>query len=136
MAARAQFETDADSQFSLDVDLAGGDPFEQIATVTGTASGGTASTTWSGLAGATEYEWYAVVSDGNSTTTGPTWTFTTAADAVAPAAPTGLAATAGANSVSLAWTANTEPDLAGYNVYRSTTSPVATTGTPLNGATP
>jgi hypothetical protein len=43
-------------------------------------------------------------------------------DAIAPAAPTGLTALAGNGSVSLSWSANTEPDLAGYNVYRSTTS--------------
>ena len=47
---------------------------------------------------------------------------TTAAVDLPPAAPTGLVATAGAGSVSLNWDDNTEPDLAGYNVYRSTTS--------------
>ena len=35
--------------------------------------------------------------------------------------------------MALSWTANGEPDLAGYNVYRSTSSPVPTGGTPLNG---
>jgi subtilisin family serine protease len=39
-----------------------------------------------------------------------------------PGAPTGLAASGGNAQVTLAWNANTEPDLAGYNVYRSTTS--------------
>jgi hypothetical protein len=38
-----------------------------------------------------------------------------------PATPTGLAATAGNNTVSLDWNNNGESDLAGYNVYRSTT---------------
>jgi len=37
-----------------------------------------------------------------------------------PAAPTGLAATAGNGSVSLNWADNTEPDLASYNVKRAT----------------
>lgn len=40
----------------------------------------------------------------------------------APAAPTGLSAIAGDGTVSLDWNDNTEPDLDGYNVYRSTTS--------------
>ena len=38
-----------------------------------------------------------------------------------PAAPTGLVAAAGNETVSLDWNNNSEPDLAGYNVYRSTT---------------
>jgi len=42
-------------------------------------------------------------------------------DTTPPAAPTGLTATAGESSASLSWTANTEPDLSGYDVYRSTT---------------
>jgi hypothetical protein len=40
-------------------------------------------------------------------------------DEFAPAAPANLRATASANSVELSWDANTEPDLAGYRVYRS-----------------
>jgi hypothetical protein len=51
---------------------------------------------------------------------------------VAPAAPTGLVATAGDAQVALDWQDNTEGDLAGYNVYRSTTSGGPFT-TPVNG---
>jgi hypothetical protein len=40
-------------------------------------------------------------------------------DKFPPATPTNLRATASANSVELSWEANTEPDLAGYVVYRS-----------------
>jgi peptidoglycan/xylan/chitin deacetylase (PgdA/CDA1 family) len=38
------------------------------------------------------------------------------------AAPTGLAATAGAGVISLNWNDNSEGDIAGYNIYRSTTT--------------
>ncbi len=40
--------------------------------------------------------------------------------AAPPATPSGLAAAAGDGSVTLTWNANSESDLAGYNVYRST----------------
>jgi hypothetical protein len=43
-------------------------------------------------------------------------------DTTAPANPTGLTAAAGNGQVSLDWADNSEADLAGYNVYRSTTS--------------
>jgi hypothetical protein len=50
------------------------------------------------------------------------WQFATAEEPVvedteAPAAPTGLTATAGNGQVTLSWTANTESDLYGYYVY-------------------
>jgi hypothetical protein len=70
---------------------------------------------------------------------GPTWVVGRGfgqQDTTPPSPPTGLAATPGSGSVALSWTANSEPDLAGYNVYRSTSLPVTTGGGPVNGATP
>ena len=71
-------------------------------------------------------------------TNGPVWVtpgtpFNITFDTDAPAAPTGLTAIPGVDSASLSWIANSEPDLAGYNVYRSTTSPVTKT-TPINSS--
>ena len=40
-------------------------------------------------------------------------------DTYPPAAPSGLRVVAGPNSIELAWDGNTEPDLAGYRIYRS-----------------
>jgi len=52
--------------------------FQLIGSAT-TLSGSNASVTWSGLTNYTEYEWYAVTSDGTQDATSPTWTFTTVA---------------------------------------------------------
>ncbi|MDA8083071.1 MAG: discoidin domain-containing protein [Nitrospiraceae bacterium] len=41
-------------------------------------------------------------------------------DSTPPAAPANLSAAVAASNVSLSWTANAEPDLAGYNIYRNT----------------
>jgi fibronectin type 3 domain-containing protein len=40
-------------------------------------------------------------------------------DIFPPAVPAGLTAITGTNSIELAWERNTEPDLAGYRIYRS-----------------
>ena len=57
--------------------------------------------------------------------------------AVAPAAPQNLVATPGSNRVALTWTPEQpSADIVGYHVYRSTTTPVPTTGTPLSGSAP
>lgn len=71
-----QFETDADSQFSLTVDLKSGmGPHTQVGHVT-TAPGAT-TFTWNGLEAGTRYEWYATVSDGENLVTTPVRSFVT-----------------------------------------------------------
>ena len=57
------------------------------------------------------------------------------ADTTPPVAPANVSAQAGDSRVELSWSPNSESDLAGYDVFRSTSLPVSTAGTPLNGST-
>ncbi|MFF2372334.1 PKD domain-containing protein [Agromyces sp. NPDC058110] len=72
------YETDADSAFTEPFPLSAVQPapFTPIATVPA-QSGQTATTAWAGLTTDTEYEWRAIVSDGTTSTTSPTWTLRT-----------------------------------------------------------
>lgn len=75
-AGAGQYDTDAQSQFTLDYDMQTSS-FAPIGTRSSVASGSDATIGWSGLGANTNYEWYVTVSDGKTTTTGPTWRFTT-----------------------------------------------------------
>ena len=55
--------------------------FAQIAQNTGVASGTNTTTPWANIGAGQKFEWYVTVSDGTATTTGPTWTFSTAPSA-------------------------------------------------------
>ena len=74
--------------------------------------------------------------NGTITGTGYTWVagFVPPVPDPAPGAPIDLAASASSAGISLTWDANSELDLAGYNVYRSTTPGVSTGGSPINAA--
>jgi len=77
-----QYETDSDSQFTLNYDMTGtaAIPPTLIGTDTDVPSGGTASVPWNGLDLATTYYWYAVADDGNGgTAQSDTWNCTTTA---------------------------------------------------------
>jgi hypothetical protein len=75
-----QYETDANSQFTLNYDMTGQayTPPVLIGTALNVPSGNTASIQWNGLAPMTEYYWYAVADDQNGgVTQSNTWSFTT-----------------------------------------------------------
>ena len=74
-----QYRTGASSQFSLGYDMSSPQAWQQIGANTNVPSGSSSTMVWPGLAPGTQYEWYVTVSDGQETTTSPTWTLTTAA---------------------------------------------------------
>ena len=67
-------------QFTMAYDMDGvvGAPFELIGTASDIPSGSNATINWADRAADTEYEWYAIASDGSLSTTSSTWSFTTA----------------------------------------------------------
>ena len=70
-----RFETDANSEFTLDFPM--GDPFTTLAPFN-VASGATASVSTGGLDPITAYEWQVTVTNGSGKSrTGPVWRFTT-----------------------------------------------------------
>ena len=84
--------SDPDSD-TMDVTFYNASDDSVIGTDLGRASGGTATTTWSGLSYSTVYSWYAIADDGTDTTQSSTWSFTTESGASnnppdAPANPT------------------------------------------------
>jgi hypothetical protein len=84
---------DSSSQFTLPYDMSGTSAFQLIGTATNVSPGAHATVNWPGLAANNQYEWYVTVSDGASTTTStPTWTFTTAGGGAPPDPVTDLAA--------------------------------------------
>ncbi len=98
-----QYETDGNSQFTLDF------PMVSYSHIGGqsVAPGQSASVVWSNLSAQTEYEWFAEVTDETARTTmGPLWRFTTVQDIYAPTAPDPAdGATEVDINPALAWTA-------------------------------
>lgn len=73
-------ETDANSQFDLKVNLIRApNPYTLVGEVRGLASGTNACVAWPETKPNEDYEWFTKIWDGEHTTTGPTWNFTTKA---------------------------------------------------------
>ena len=73
------YETDADSEFTLDYNMTGSAPGPSLIGLdTNVPSGGVASVEWTGLNYSTTYRWYAIAVDTHGATTqSDTWKFTT-----------------------------------------------------------
>ena len=71
------FETDQDSEFSLEYNLGGPLPWVELETVSLEAGVNTASTTWTGVDPETGYEWYAAASNGTTGSSTAIQAFTT-----------------------------------------------------------
>jgi hypothetical protein len=65
------------AEFTIPYDMNASEPFALLGTLNNVASGSTVSIPWSDLESNTQYEWYVTVSDGQTLTTGSTWSFTT-----------------------------------------------------------
>ena len=74
------FETDANSEFTLEYDMSRGGPLARIGTFTDVCTATNLAAEWSGLAANTTYEWFAEVCDGDITTRSACWKFTTGRD--------------------------------------------------------
>jgi hypothetical protein len=77
-----QYETDANSQFTLSFPMTG---YSLIGTNEGVLSGSDTSIVWPGLSVSTLHEWYVTVTDPTGRTqVGPRWQFTTASNDITP----------------------------------------------------
>ena len=133
----SQFENDADSQFSLGYTMSNTPAFQVIGTNNGVASGSNSQRPWTGLLPNTTYEWYVTASDGQTTTTGPTWRFTTAADGGPPTAqvvsPNGNELISIGAGASLQWSAGDDLGVASVDLFLSRTGSAGTYETIATG---
>jgi hypothetical protein len=110
------FLAGAGSSFSLPLSLT---PSFTLIGETNTASGTTACVNWPALQLATEYEWYAELYDGTSTTTGPIWTFTTPSIPLAIKLSSFTALAENNSRVNVFWTTETEKNSSHFEIQRS-----------------
>ncbi|BCU76364.1 Ig-like domain-containing protein [Luteolibacter sp. LG18] len=122
-----QFETDADSEYDLTVDLQSAlETFSEVTTLTNVAPGTTVSVPYTNLHAGTRYEWYATVSDGTTTILSPVQSFTTATAPQPPAVSVtspvnGASYTIPANLTFEATASDTDGTIAKVGFYNGTT---------------
>jgi len=129
------FETDADSQFTLDYNMQGSAPWTPLGTVNVAGGTTTASLPWTGLTVGTEYEWYAAVTDGVTPVSSVVRSFTVVtppATIVTITANDGAAGEHGADQA-LSFTLSRTGDPAAALIVPLTATGTATAGTDYSG---
>lgn len=111
-----QFETDADSQFSLAVDLA--PSFTLVSTNTNVPSGSNTALSWPGLLPGTVYEWYVTIDDGTSVTTSAVFDFTTAG--ALPVSISNIRALNEKERIKVEWNTSSEINTSHFEVEQAT----------------
>jgi hypothetical protein len=104
-----QFETDADSQFSLNFPMKG---FRLLAQSENVPSGSSVSAQWNGLGYGSQCEWYVIATDATGRATKSTvWSFTTGASNALPPVISSLASVnITDSSASITWTTDKPAD--------------------------
>ncbi len=92
------------------------EPYALIGTVNDVVKGDHPGRLWQGLTENVEYEWYVTVSDGNTLTTSPTWSFIAGAPTAANL--NYFRASRNPAGVLLRWETASETATAGFNLYR------------------
>jgi hypothetical protein len=135
-----QYNTASSSQFNLTYTMQDTN-FHLIDTKNNIMSGSSVSTTWSNLELLTQYQWYATVNDGEITTTGPVWNFTTE-DFPVPIQLASLVASLeeNSNTILIKWSTISEINNYGFFVQRrsndeTTFSDIQDSFVPGNGTT-
>jgi hypothetical protein len=114
-----QWETDANSQFTLAYEMGGTAcaPWSSIATNPGVLSGHSTMAGWGPLTFPAQYQWYVTINDGVYTVNSPVWNFST----LAPTAVMmdGFTSTVLDQVVQVDFNTLSEIDLLGFNLFRS-----------------
>jgi hypothetical protein len=120
---RYEVSPDSSGQFTIPCDLSGGvGGFQPIGTFRGVAPGSKVAIPWTGLQRGQSCEWYATVSDGSTTVTGPTWQFETVENippVVAVTAPNGGEALTMGQRATITWNATDASGVASVDVLLS-----------------
>jgi hypothetical protein len=109
------YETDADSQFELSVNL-----YSLIGESASVSSGTNTCKTWANLNQFTNYEWYMELYDGTSITNGPVWTFATPGNSPLPVDLLSFnAQVESSKRIKINWTTSYERDNSHFEIERS-----------------